>query len=106
MKFVYITLIAMLFAACSTAPYVTELGEIGSDRVAEKYGEGKYYFFRSKYVIAKYGDEEAEREFFNHASKHLRKLLLDYERCNTVEETLSYYSESGTVSVLVKCDGN
>ena len=88
-------------ANSGSSNYFVSLGEIGQARVEAKYGPGDYYFYRSNYRFSGTNDEKEKEDFFSLVESEGRsicegELLL-------IKETLSYYSESGSVSVLVKC---
>lgn len=99
--------ILVFIVSCSladTAPYFVRLGEAGENRVKTKRGFGEYYFSYSYFRFTSKDNSEEQKEYF----KFVKQEILNQNICkgnfSIFEETLSYYSEGGSVSVLVKCD--
>lgn len=82
--------------------YFVSLGELGNSRVMSKYGAGVYYFYRSNYRFSGKNYEQEKKDFFSEVYRKGGDICVG--GFTLIRETLSYYSESGNVSVLVKCN--
>jgi len=92
-----------LLSSCSQVPYFSKLDPISMQRTVPKYGEGKHYFFRSWHRFSSKNNIEEKEQYYRDVEGHIEKKFSNETNCEIIKETLSYYSESGSVSVLVIC---
>jgi len=98
-----IFLISSMLMACSQAPYHVELGPLSKQETVPKYGEGKHYFIYTFHRFVSRDDVEALNAYYRDIEHYVEKNMPRSGNCRVIKETLSYYSEGGSVSILVVC---
>jgi hypothetical protein len=99
-----IKLVALIMlCGCTGSPYFAELDQSSKSLNSAKYGEGTYFYHYAKFIFPTMNDAKAKKEYFNFVQTEINKKLGKKGACIIIQESLSYYSEEGNVSVLVKC---
>ena len=99
--------LSVMVAGCAIADsssYFVRLDPIGEARVKEKYGDGLFYFHYSRYRFSNYKNVEEERIYLGAVENETNRKKVCLGGLSIINESISYYSEGGEVSVLVKCD--
>ncbi|MBV2131164.1 hypothetical protein [Arsukibacterium indicum] len=94
----------LILCGCSSSPYFVELDPRSKSANAAQYGEGVYFYHYSKIIFPSMTDAKAKEEYFNFVQTDIDEKLDKNAACEIIQESLSYNSEGGEVSVLVKCN--
>ncbi|WP_444946312.1 hypothetical protein ACJJIP_04725 [Microbulbifer sp. VTAC004] len=95
--------LSFLLISCSRTPHHVELDDFSKERKVSKYGEGTYYFIYTYHTFSSKNDTEGQEVYFRDIEKYIDLYLENSNTCKPIKETLSYYSEGGSVSILVLC---
>ncbi|WP_444882713.1 hypothetical protein [Microbulbifer sp. PSTR4-B] len=90
--------------AASTSPYFVRLDPVGEKIVKEKYGIGIFYFHYSRHRFSSYKNSREENLYLDGVEEEVRQKDICLGSFTVIRDSISYYSEGGEVSVLVKCD--
>ena len=90
--------------AASTSSYFVKLDPISEKRVKEKYDDGIFYFHYSRHRFSNYKNSGEENIYLDGVEDEVRQKDICANNFTVIRNTISYYSEGGEVSVLVKCD--
>lgn len=105
-KSIYTIVFASILVACSHAsPYFVELDPLSMQRTVPKHGEGKHYFFKSRHRFTSNDNTGKKEQYYRDVEAHIKESFASEDNCEIIKETLSYYSEGGSVSILVVCRG-
>jgi hypothetical protein len=104
-KSIPIIILTSILVACSNSPYHVELDPLSKQQTVPKYGEGNHYFVYSKHRFSSNNNSEQKDQYIRDIEAYIQENMSATESCKIIKETLSYYGESGNVSILVVCRG-
>jgi hypothetical protein len=105
MKISCLIITLLCVVSCSSTPYFINLvnDDIGMARVSKLYGKGEYFYFYSQYLIQEDEINNGYKVYFNFVENEVLKQNICNDEHEIVKQSLSYYSENGNVSILIKC---
>jgi hypothetical protein len=72
-------------------------------RVSKLYGTGEYFYFYSQYVMQEDEINNGYKVYFDFVENEVLKQGVCNAEYEIIKQSLSYYSENGHVSILIKC---